>query len=192
MAEIIFLTYSLYSIVNKVCIDEARFACREKQSEIEFRRFNSKFSWFFQLHERIRSQEFNYRFRPNVVLNEVDDLIVTLNPHSTQEEEDNDPNWYCLRKLKNSLNEQLLSPLTREKHNLLEWVKQTVENLTEEPPTYLVRGNHNLRLDNLDITYLSKVVDLCKEDEEVVRERQREAERQRRIELLNTRMAEDI
>jgi hypothetical protein len=206
MAEVVVLTWCLYAVVNKVPIEEARVDLTERPFDVNINRFLSKYSWFTQLNQRIHEQDYNKR---NHRRYEVDDLIVNYNPHTTEEEEDNDPNWFCLRKLKKALQETLLTSEGEgesegksegqedSRFPLLRWVNNFVKNCTENPIDYTIlvpRQHYNLELDNHDIMLFSWIVGLCRREEEDTIEKLRLKERQRRLEFMATSltMAEDI
>lgn len=192
MAEVVVLTWYLYAVFNNVSLEDARTDLNERRFDLKVQRFLSKFSWFTQLNHRIHQQDYNKR---NHRTYDVDDLIYTFNRHSTEEEEDADDNWFCLRKLKNALALALAQAQTAGNEDcrahLLQWVQNFVENCTENPVDYTIqvpRQNYNLELDNHDIMLFSWIVAICKED----RELQRLQERQRRVEVMMNMMTEDI
>lgn len=194
MAEVVVLTWYLYAVFNNVSIEEARTDLIERRFNVKVQRFLSKFSWFTQLNHRIHQQDYHKR---NHRKYDVDDLIYTFNRHGTEEEEDADPNWFCLRKLKNALALALAQAQAQTSDNedcrtgLLQWVKNFVDKCTENPVDYTIqvpRQNYNLELDNHDIMLFSWIVEICKEDRELLRLQ----ERQRRVEvMMSMSMTED-
>ena len=194
MAEVVVLTWYLYAVFNNVSLEDARTDLIERRFNVKVRQFLSKFSWFTQLNHRIHQQDYHKR---NHRKYDVDDLIYTFNRHGTEEEEDADPNWFCLRKLKNALALALAQAQAQTSDNedcrtgLLQWVKNFVDNCTENPVDYTIqvpRQNYNLELDNHDIMLFSWIVEICKEDRELLRLQ----ERQRRVEvMMSMSMAED-
>jgi len=189
MAEVVVLTWYLYAVFNNVSIEDARTDLIERRFDVKVRQFLSKFSWFTQLNHRIHQQDYHKR---NHRKYDVDDLIYTCNKHTTEEEEDADANWFCLRKLKNALAQSSGSDDCRT--GLLQWVKNFVDNCTENPVDYTIqvpRQNYNLELDNHDIMLFSWIVEICKEDRELLRLQ----ERKRRMEvmmMMSISLPEDI
>ena len=192
MAEVVVLTWYLYAVFNNISIEDARTDLIERRFNVKVQRFLSKFSWFTQLNHRIHQQDYHKR---NHRKYDVDDLIYTFNRHGTEEEEDADDNWFCLRKLKNALALAQTSAGNEDcRTGLLQWVHNFVDNCTENPVDYTIqvpRQNYYLELDNHDIMLFSWIVAICKE----YRELQRLQERQRRVEVMmnmSMSMTEDI
>lgn len=180
-SDLTFLLQCLYSVVHDVPIEEAAYDLGREGSDnhVKVRRFLSKFSWFVLMFNRLKTQMKNKKSHP---LYEVDDLIPNFKLHSTEEEEDNDPYWFCLRKLKQSLSiaVSMPFPLSDCRMNLLQWVHHMTKNAVENPSNYFVnvqRPSYTLELDNHDISCFSTIVDLCRN--------KREEERVKRIKLVH-------
>lgn len=175
MAEQEFLLRCFYAVVYQVSIEIAREDL--SMPSVAIRRFRQNYSWFTILVNRLHMQAFHKRHKLNY---EVDDSILEINPHNTIAEEDADPKWFCVRKLKalfNNVTEELSGVGPRDPRCiLLDYVSRYVENCVENPVGYTVRvtyPDYYLELDNLDIKGLSRILAMCS-----YRERCREARAQ--------------
>jgi len=139
-------------------------------------RFRQDFSFFVRLYNRISIQEKN-----KGVTDDYEPLFV-LKTHFSEAEEDDDPYWFCLRKLKNSLKaaSQIPMSLSDCRTNLLQWVHSMVRNAVENSDDYTVsvprQGGYTIQLDNHDISCFMAVVDLCRN--------KKEEERSKRMQLI--------
>jgi hypothetical protein len=175
MAEQEYLMRCFYAVVYQVSMEIAREDLI--MPSLAIRRFLQNYSWFHSLVNRLHAQAFHKRHKREY---EVDDLFPVINPHDTVAEEDADPKWFCVRKLKKLFNEVAaelaeLGPMDP-RQILLDYVSRFLDNCVENPINYTVRviyTDYHLELDNMDIKGLTQIVAMCS-----YRERCREAREQ--------------
>ena len=179
-SNLTFFLQCLYSVVHDVSIEEAAYDLSREGHvvPIKVKRFMSKFSWFVLMFNRLKAQIKNKKNHPAY---EVDDLIPVFNPHGDEEDEDNDPHWFSLRKLQYALKiaVSMPFPLSDCRMNLLQWVHHMTQNAVEDPFNYYVnvqRPGYILELDNHDISCFMMIVDLCRN--------KREEDRVKRIKVV--------
>ncbi len=163
MAEQELLLRCFYAVVYQVSMEVAREDL--SMPTLAITRFLQNYSWFHSLVNRLHAQAFHKRHKRHY---EVDDLFATMNLHATIAEEDADPQWFCVRKLKTLFNRVTaeLSGLRLDdpRHILLDYVSRFVHNCVENPIDYTARvtcDDYYLELDNLDIKGLSRIVAMC-------------------------------